>query len=204
MTLSIEHWSVLITGIAITIGLLRSRPVLLAIALLLWVAALTVRWPRFTVFEIVVGSTGALSVTALCTALTVLGCAFGARAPAKPQIDGIARAVAVLGAVLYFGAFGFTMFDPYRYGFTPAYLLALSLPALAWSLWKGWIWLPVVLALGLASYRLELMPSSNWWDYLIDPLLWISAVIYLAVSQVVLLRQNRKSSAQPAATAPHS
>lgn len=183
MTFTVEHWSVLLVGLTLTVALLRHKPAALAVALALWLAALTVHWPRFTLFEIVVGSTGAMSIMSMAAALTALAAAFGAPAPGTREINSVARALALTGTVLYVSAFGFTMFDPYRFGFTPSNLLFIALPALAVSVWKGWLWLPAVLALVFTGYRLGVLPSANWWDYLVDPLVWISSVIYLIAAR---------------------
>ena len=92
-------------------------------------------------------------------------------------------AIAAFSLLFYPLALGAGDFDPWRLGFQPAPLLAvMALPTL-WLWWRGrplWFWLLLIDFLAFAAGLLE---SSNFWDYLIDPL--------LAISSMVLAVRNR-------------
>ena len=186
-----EHWSILVAVACVTIALLRQRPILLAVVAMLLLLALTVRWPRFSLFEIVVGATGALSISSIFASGALLAASFGVQPPSPQQLTGIARGLFLLGSLLYISAFGFTSFSLYRYGFDPLNLLLIAAPALAWSAWRGWLWMPAWLSVVFVAYWLRVLPSANWWDYLIDPLLWAVASLFLLFT--ALVRRNGQS-----------
>jgi hypothetical protein len=78
---------------------------------------------------------------------------------------------------LYPMALGLTSFDPYALGFPGAargLLLALALVALA-AWWRGRILVLLAVLLGIGAYRLGVLESSNLWDYLLDPWLFVAA-----------------------------
>ena len=85
--------------------------------------------------------------------------------------------IAGAAALFYAMALGLGDFDPYRLGYQPILLLALlAVPALLlWSRGRAlWLWL---LAVDLLAFAAGLLESTNFWDYLIDPLLAAACVI---------------------------
>lgn len=111
--------------------------------------------------------------TVLC--LTML--AAGKPLPlSRPHVAGLA----VLGALFYFDALSQSGLGLYGWGYHPAFMLA-ALAGLALLLW--WLrqsFLLVLLGLGSLAYSLGLMESSNLWDYLLDPVLWLASLFALA------------------------
>jgi hypothetical protein len=100
--------------------------------------------------------------------------------------------IATFSLLFYPLALGAGDFDPYRLGFQPVLLLtALAVPALAlW--WRGqtlWLWL---LAIDLLAFAFGLLESTNFWDYLIDPLLAL-VCIRLAMRNYAANQRQRKS-----------
>lgn len=96
---------------------------------------------------------------------------------------------AVVGVVFYPLALGISPFDPYRLGFAPALLVGvLCLGSIsAWLLRaRG---LAVILLLPLLAYNLHLLEADNLWNYLLDPVL----VIYALVQIVVAALARRKA-----------
>jgi hypothetical protein len=96
--------------------------------------------------------------------------------------------IAVFSLLFYTLALGVGDFDPYRLGFHPVLLLTLlALPALLlW--WRGqplWLWL---LAFDLLAFAAGLLESTNFWDYLTDPLLALACII-LAVRNYIISRK---------------
>jgi hypothetical protein len=104
----------------------------------------------------------------------------------KQQSTQLFVLIAMTGLLFYPGALGLGMLDPYRWGYLNTYngLLApmLFLALLTMLLLAAYIrrnlLIMLCLVAAVAGFKLQLMASVNIWDYLIDPL----AVIYALVS----------------------
>jgi hypothetical protein len=99
--------------------------------------------------------------------------------------------VGILGLVFYPLALGLGSFDPYQLGFTPLILpLVLGLISVyAWFAGKRII--AIILLLPLIAFNLRLLESVNLWDYLMDPILLIYALIQLAMQWIKLYISSR-------------
>ena len=87
------------------------------------------------------------------------------------------RGIALAGLMFYPLALGATVFDPYAWGYL-SQMLAMMLAAfsaMAW--WKGLRNLAVILLLPVLAYHLKMLESVNLWDYLIDPVVFVYAVL---------------------------
>lgn len=120
------------------------------------------------------------------------------RAPGAPE--GIpllmAAALALLGVLLYLDTLGLVHLGLYYWGFGPrgAPLLALAMMALcavgvargvAGGIAGGITQAHLFALLGaLALFALLRLPTGNLWDALLDPLLWIWAVVSLAIKTI--------------------
>lgn len=95
----------------------------------------------------------------------------------------LAAAIALLGAALYLDALGLVSLGLYFWGFGPrgAPLFALAAMALcAAGVIQGQARPQFFAALGaLTLYTLLRLPTGNLWDALLDPMLWIWAVVSL-------------------------
>jgi hypothetical protein len=84
---------------------------------------------------------------------------------------------ATLALVLYPASLGLSYVDPYAWGFEPAWLLlAMALLALALLLRGSWLCLAMLLLATLA-YALRGDGPGNYWNYLIDPLVALYALL---------------------------
>lgn len=97
----------------------------------------------------------------------------------------LAGAIAVFGTVLYLDALGLLSLGLYFWGFGPrgAPLLALAAMALsaAWII-QGRSRPQACAALGaITLFTLLRLPTGNLWDALLDPMLWVWAVLSLAI-----------------------
>lgn len=95
----------------------------------------------------------------------------------------------LVGVVFYPLALGVGSFDPYRLGFAPLLLAAVLvvLSIIAWL--RGARGLAVILLLPLLAFNLHLLEADNLWNYLLDPVL----VIYALVQSVMeSLRAKRR------------
>ena len=88
---------------------------------------------------------------------------------------------------LYPLALGLGSFDPYEWGwhFSPLFVIVAALTV--WLTWKqnrfGFL-----LLLAAVAFHLRLLESTNYWDYVLDP-------IYCLVSFVVLIRHQLSADA---------
>jgi hypothetical protein len=90
--------------------------------------------------------------------------------------------VALLGVAFYPFALGVSGFDPYRLGYAPL-LLSFTLCALSIISWLGGHRaLATIILLPLLAFNLQLLESSNLWDYLLDPILVIYALVQLLLT----------------------
>jgi hypothetical protein len=139
------------------------------------------------------GVTGDLSATTLALAAGALYFRLAGRTAFAPRdTSALLWAVAAAGLFLYPFALGWTPFDPYELGYgSIAFLTALLVATLA--AWRAGLKLVVlvVLAGGLA-YLAGVYESRNLWDYLIDPLGAIYALVRLAAG---LVRRGAKLAA---------
>lgn len=104
-------------------------------------------------------------------------------------------AVVLTGLVLYPTALGFTSFDLYQYGWgiaLPIFVALIATILLYRNYAAGLFFSAALLAAALRIY-----PSTNLWDYLIDPIFFLYCVVHL------FLRRNRiQPSPYSTATAP--
>ena len=87
--------------------------------------------------------------------------------------------VVLVGVVFYPLALGLSLLDPYHFGYAPSDMtvLLVSVSVIAWL--RGQRALAVVILLPLLAFDLRLFESANLWDYLLDPILFIYAVIQI-------------------------
>lgn len=119
------------------------------------------------------GIAGDLSITSI---LVLASAAVAPRLLDRKELRAIAAFVLLGALVLYPMALGIGPFDPYALGYpgqVRGALIGLALVSLgAW--FRGRILLLLSLLLGLAAYRLELLESTNLWDYILDPWLTVA------------------------------
>jgi len=104
--------------------------------------------------------------------------------------------VALVGVVFYPLALGVSEFDPYRSGYAPVLMTVLLclVSIFAWlSAYRG---LAVILLLPLIAFNLQLLESTNLWDYLLDPILWVYAVVQSGLYMNVLRANNSEQNTQ--------
>ena len=129
-------------------------------------------------------------------------------APLAPVLPARAAAVlAVVGALVYLDAFGLLAGGYYYAGFGPALAPVLAvLVALgcALALVQGRARPQAWAVLGaVALFSLARLPTGNLWDALLDPLLWIWAVVSVVVTAVrALVRKVARAPAAPLVPAP--
>lgn len=85
--------------------------------------------------------------------------------------------IALVGLVFYPLALGVSSFDAYHFGYSPI-LMVIFLCLLSIVAWlRGNRDLAIILLLSLLAYNLQLLESVNLWDYVLDPILLVYAVV---------------------------
>ncbi|MFN8769527.1 MAG: hypothetical protein ACK5Z5_01230 [Neisseriaceae bacterium] len=98
----------------------------------------------------------------------------------KPLINTPSAAILVIiCTILYLSVFGIIPIDVYDLGFVPNVYFLCILGIVLLIIWRfsnlnAWI-----LLIAFITYYFRLKDSINLWDYLIDPLLWVYAIIFL-------------------------
>lgn len=90
--------------------------------------------------------------------------------------------VLLVGAIFYPMALGLGQYDPYRLGYAPqmmALMLAI-ISVIAWLLRKPGLALGMLLP--LFAFQSGWFESSNLWDYVLDPVIFIYALVQSLIS----------------------
>ena len=93
--------------------------------------------------------------------------------------------IAITGIFFYPAALGLGAIDPYQWGFInrdhglfpPLLFLILLAGLMVFALLKNYSLLLLSLVLSTLAYQTGLLESRNLWDYLLDPLIFIYALI---------------------------
>lgn len=93
----------------------------------------------------------------------------------------LALCFAAMTLFLYPATLGMSAVDPYRLGFSPAPLLASMAAICLWLWWQANHVALALITLATGAFLLDVKDSDNYWDYLIDPLLGLYCLGYLAV-----------------------
>lgn len=96
------------------------------------------------------------------------------------QLTVLLFGVVLTGVVFYPLALGSGSFDPYQLGYAPLWMsmVLVFLSLVSW--FNGSRDLALVLLLPLLAFNLHLLESANLWDYLLDPVLFIYAIVQSA------------------------
>lgn len=97
----------------------------------------------------------------------------------NPDSAGLCAIVLLLAVTLYPMALGVGPYDPYALGFRPLALLTVIAALGVLATLRGYLVSRTIVVVVLVGYWLRVLDSQNLWDYLIDPILGIFAVIYL-------------------------
>ncbi|MNO89701.1 hypothetical protein D3C76_811930 [compost metagenome] len=108
-----------------------------------------------------------------------------------------------LALVLYPSTLGLTYFDPYRFGYNPRpMLLVVGLLTLAFVLMRNGL-VVCMLALATLAFSLQLKPSPNYWDYLLDPFIAVycwGGLIFTGLKKAWCSATVRLGSKRPTAS----
>jgi hypothetical protein len=178
-SVALRGWPLLIVSGVVAVGVLLI-PVE-RIALARWVASIS---PSFSV-----PLTGLLAIAAWERA-------FSRQVLTERDRNAAWTFGAVAGLLLYPFALGVSRIDPYEWGWSASPLFIAVGVLTAWLIWRrnrfGFL-----LLLAVTAFHLQLLESSNYWDYLIDPIYWLASLVVLgtrALSRGRSLRAARAST----------
>ncbi len=102
--------------------------------------------------------------------------------------------ILVTAAWFYPTALGLTYFDPYRFGYIadPMHWLTLGyffLGALGLLFLRS-SWTSSILCIATISFCFGSLESTNYWDYMIDPVLTIGSIVFLFHSLISQLKKE--------------
>lgn len=160
---------------------LRRFSIRVRIAVMLGAAlAVFVPFGELSIAALVRGVTGDLSVTTLVLAGAVCVAGLSGRTVISPRdLRVLFWLVAFGAAFLYPFALGWTPFDPYALGYRSIGFVAalLGVTLTAWHFRCNVI--VVIVIAGALAYLAGAYESRNLWDYLIDPLVSLYAIVCL-------------------------
>lgn len=101
------------------------------------------------------------------------------------------RGIVPAGLMFYPLALGVTALDPYQWGYAPLLPVIVIAGIALWAWLKGMRNLAVILLLPVLAFHLHLLESPNLWDYLLDPVVFVYALLQgLILPLVCYLRIN--------------
>ena len=113
--------------------------------------------------------------------------------PSRPVPIGFRVALIGIALTLYPLALGLGMFDPYVWGYgSLGFLIGVVLFALLCGVfgWTKGVW---IFAIAIIAWAGHLHESTNLWDYLLDPLLALWAII-TCIRTLFIRRRNKAQS----------
>ncbi len=96
---------------------------------------------------------------------------------------------AIGGLTLYPMALGLGSFDPYEWGWSISPLFLVIGVLTAWLIWRGNRF-GLLLLLAAAAFQLRLLESTNYWDYLLDPIYSLVSLGWFAGGLVTSTRSS--------------
>jgi len=133
------------------------------------------------------GFFGDLSISTLCLLLFSVCCFLRGESARRyhEEKKRIYTFLVVAGILLYPMSTGLTVFDPYALGYAPRYFGVVLLGFALYCAWKKYTLALSVLTCVVFAYSLDILPSRNLWDYLIDPLVFLYALVWLIITAII-------------------
>lgn len=103
-------------------------------------------------------------------------------------------AYAAIGIAYYPFALGISLVDPYAWGYGSIWA-GLAVLAVCTLLIRIKLSVACILVtLCVIAYLLKVLESRNLWDYLIDPMLWVYAIIYAVMHLLITPAREKRQS----------
>lgn len=186
--MNIDLWQAHLTLALIVFLMLPTAKLSAGKQILVLLAALTLAtlpWKGLPLSAYLRGVTDDLAIT------TVLWLSFACIARIRkvdylplPQRLQLTLFFGIIALAVYPATLGLSYFDPYRLGYTPRPLLtaAFSIALLFWFA-RNRVGV-MMLALSTAAFALDFKNSTNYWDYIIDPMLGIYSCGFVTLTAI--------------------
>lgn len=156
-------------------------------------ATLSMRLGDLSPSEYLRGLTGDLSITSVLLLGAVAWELFTGRQLISVRDRwGVFACIALAGLSLYPMTLGLGAFDPYELGYRPLALLAALLALAVCGYLRGNLaafLIPIV----VLAWSAGAMESTNLWDYMVDPLVFLYAVGWLVAASIRWIRRDKTS-----------
>ncbi len=199
---------IILVIVASVLGLwIRSRSVLRSISALVVVLSF-VPFGGISVAELLRGVTGDIAVTTFLMCVVALTRCLSRRGNPNAQaavripwlfaffggtLTGLFAGVLAVGCVFYPMTVGFSLIDPYAWGYSPHWMLLGCLLMTVAFEFAGQRTAANLILVPVGAYALRLMESTNLWDYLLDPILFLACFVGCIVKAVVRLPSSRRA-----------
>ena len=91
----------------------------------------------------------------------------------------------VITALLFYPlALGLSMLDPYAWGYGSVFFILIVAGVAGYFWWIKWEQGAIIIALAILCWSFSLHESTNLWDYLLDPILFIGCLALLIMARV--------------------
>lgn len=91
--------------------------------------------------------------------------------------------VVMAALILYPASLGMSMTDPWQWGFEPRWMIIMVGVLAVTSCLLGWWSMAMLLSMSTLAFTMQLKESTNFWDYLLDPLLVIVTMVQIIRSR---------------------
>lgn len=134
---------------------------------------------------------GDLSITSMIMLCLFIASAYAGKPyMGKTDKHWLAYAILLCALIVYPLGLGLTLIDTYALGYGSILLFAPLLAAAIYLLWQQRYLLLTILLAGISAYLLNLLNSTNLWDYLFDPWIFFVALFRIVGSSVQRLKQS--------------
>ena len=146
------------------------KTVTIVICLMMGLAVLPIN--NLTLLAYIRAGLGDLSITSMAMLCLMIAAAYSGQSFIQENArEKLHNSVLVSAVILYPLGLGLTPFDSYALGYGSVTLFIALLGFTAYLILRQYFIVLAILLLGVAAYLLNLLPSDNIWDYLLDP--WI-------------------------------
>ncbi len=111
------------------------------------------------------------------------------------SLGGFFIVVLIGGCVFYPMTMGFTVTDPYAWGYAPRWMLLVCLLVTVAFEFAGQRTASSLVLISVGAHALRLMESTNLWDYLLDPVLFLACLVGCIAALVRWLWSCRRRNA---------
>jgi len=146
------------------------------LAILFWLIPI---YHGFTLVSLVRGTIGDLSISWLLLSIGLLGLYYANLPFVLILPRPLCLLLFVMGLLLYLSTLGVINIDLYDLGYVPGTLFLLAVALVIFLISRLNLLFATICLLSLISFYFKWQHSTNLWDYLFDPCIWLLSLIQL-------------------------